>query len=58
LKETKVLETKIKQIDKIKDENDQRDLIFAQMNLCVYKSIDSLKSMKTEFEILAYKEQI
>ncbi|EAR99760.2 TAP42 protein (macronuclear) [Tetrahymena thermophila SB210] len=57
-KEQKNLENKLKNLEKIKEESDRREIITTQINICIYKSIDLLRSNVQEVEILDYKEKI
>ncbi|KRX10975.1 hypothetical protein PPERSA_12099 [Pseudocohnilembus persalinus] len=57
-KEQKEIENKIKNFEKIKEEVDQREVIRTYCNLCIYKALDQLKSIKQEMEILEYQQQI
>lgn len=42
-KEQKELETKLKNIEKVKEESDQRDAYILQMKICIFKALDQLK---------------
>lgn len=44
----------MKNIEKIKDEEEQRNVIETQCKIYILKTIDILKTMGMEFEILAY----
>lgn len=43
-KELKNFENKLKNLEKIKEESDRREVIMTQINICIYKAIDTLRS--------------
>ena len=58
MKEKKAVENRYRNVEKIKEESDQRQSVKDFLILCIHESISQLRNIEEEIAILKYKDSI